>query len=349
MAHARSGQARRISAVRPAYPQERQRGLNSGRDRNDRSAAKLAVTTTPSLVVRTSHLANRRSSGRRRSHWTRGRCSAQATPTARLRIPVRAGAPTGLAARHSSLVHSPRRRRRGRRNCRSTVGRLEVRWRHHGRCRNTPTLTATIRAGADTLRNPSPWPNSAVSGCLTCGGRPGRECSLFVAGKVGWKTGQTGFRPHESLRAIAPGGLQLNAGTGPSEDRDVGDATPRDRQCGRCLLIPRPPGLSEVPSESNWRSYWDAPNAYRLWALELRAQGSGGRLISNNMQVKLGREKQSSRNWLAGPGAGQDDRGRASTLPAPSCDRCLASGAGTGCCPSGTSSASPNASKPLLR
>lgn len=54
------------------------------------------------------------------------------------------------------------------------------------------------------------------------------------------------------------------------------------------VLIPRPAALSEDPSGSNWRSYWAAPNAYRLWSLTLQVQGPDGRLISHNMQVKLG-------------------------------------------------------------
>jgi hypothetical protein len=57
---------------------------------------------------------------------------------------------------------------------------------------------------------------------------------------------------------------------------------------GRYLLLPRPAALSENPSGSNWRPYWDAPAAYRLWVLTLRAQGPDGRLISHNLQVKIG-------------------------------------------------------------
>ncbi len=54
------------------------------------------------------------------------------------------------------------------------------------------------------------------------------------------------------------------------------------------MLIPRPAALSEGSSGSNWRSYWAAPDAYRLWSLTLQARGPDERLISHNMQVKLG-------------------------------------------------------------
>ena len=57
---------------------------------------------------------------------------------------------------------------------------------------------------------------------------------------------------------------------------------------GRYLLIPRPAALSEDPSGSNRRSYWDAPHAYRLWALALSAQGPDGRPSSHDLQVKIG-------------------------------------------------------------
>lgn len=57
---------------------------------------------------------------------------------------------------------------------------------------------------------------------------------------------------------------------------------------GRYLLIPRATALSENPSGSNWRSFWDAPDAYRLWTVTLRAQGPNEELISHNLQVKLG-------------------------------------------------------------
>jgi hypothetical protein len=57
---------------------------------------------------------------------------------------------------------------------------------------------------------------------------------------------------------------------------------------GRYLLIPRPAALSENPSGSNWRSYWEAPYAYRLWTVTLRVQGPDEQLISHNLQVKLG-------------------------------------------------------------
>jgi hypothetical protein len=54
------------------------------------------------------------------------------------------------------------------------------------------------------------------------------------------------------------------------------------------VLLSRPAALSESPDRSNWRSYWDAPDAYRLWSVTLRAQGPNGQLISHNAQVKLG-------------------------------------------------------------
>lgn len=56
----------------------------------------------------------------------------------------------------------------------------------------------------------------------------------------------------------------------------------------RYVLIPRPAALSEVPYGANWRPYWEAPEAYRLWTVTLRAEGPDGRLVSHNMQVKLG-------------------------------------------------------------
>lgn len=64
--------------------------------------------------------------------------------------------------------------------------------------------------------------------------------------------------------------------------------TPPASDQGRYLLIPRPAALSENPSGSNWRSYWQAPDAYRLWGVTLRAQGPEGQRISHDLQVKLG-------------------------------------------------------------
>ncbi len=46
--------------------------------------------------------------------------------------------------------------------------------------------------------------------------------------------------------------------------------------------------MNEDPLGRNWRFYWDAPWAYRIWSITLRAQGPEGQLISHNMQVKLG-------------------------------------------------------------
>jgi hypothetical protein len=54
------------------------------------------------------------------------------------------------------------------------------------------------------------------------------------------------------------------------------DETFRTLDQGRYLLIPRPAALSENPYGSNWRSYWEAPHAYRLWAVTLCAQGPEG-------------------------------------------------------------------------
>jgi hypothetical protein len=57
---------------------------------------------------------------------------------------------------------------------------------------------------------------------------------------------------------------------------------------GRYLLVPRPAALSENPSGSNSRSYWDAPYAYRLWTVTLCVQAPDEQFISHNLQVKLG-------------------------------------------------------------
>lgn len=66
------------------------------------------------------------------------------------------------------------------------------------------------------------------------------------------------------------------------------DKTAVTSAVGPYLLIPRPAALSENPHGSNWRSYWEAPDAYRLWAVALRAQGPERQLVSHNLQVKLG-------------------------------------------------------------
>ena len=68
----------------------------------------------------------------------------------------------------------------------------------------------------------------------------------------------------------------------------AGDQARTAGDTDRYLLLPRAAALSEDPSGSNWRSYWDAPHAYRLWTLTLRAQAPDGRLISHNLQIKLG-------------------------------------------------------------
>lgn len=67
----------------------------------------------------------------------------------------------------------------------------------------------------------------------------------------------------------------------------AGDTRAADNT-GRYLLVPRAAALSENPSGSNWRPYWDAPDAYRLWTVTLGAQGPNGRPISHNLQVKAG-------------------------------------------------------------
>lgn len=64
--------------------------------------------------------------------------------------------------------------------------------------------------------------------------------------------------------------------------------TPTAPAQGRYLLIPRPAALSENPSGHNSRSYWEAPQGYRLWTVTLCVQGPDVRLISHNVQVKLG-------------------------------------------------------------
>jgi hypothetical protein len=38
----------------------------------------------------------------------------------------------------------------------------------------------------------------------------------------------------------------------------------------------------------NARSYWDTPDTYRLWTMTFQVEGPDGRLISHNMQIKLG-------------------------------------------------------------
>lgn len=80
-----------------------------------------------------------------------------------------------------------------------------------------------------------------------------------------------------------------------SSDRVPGDdshssasATSAAPGLARYVLIGRPAGVSEDPSGHNWRPFWEAPEAYRLWSVTLRAEGPDGRLISHKMQVKLG-------------------------------------------------------------
>jgi hypothetical protein len=67
----------------------------------------------------------------------------------------------------------------------------------------------------------------------------------------------------------------------------ISDASAADGN-GRWVLLPRAAALSENPSGSNWRSYWEAPYAYRLWTVTLRAQRPDGRPVSHNLQVKIG-------------------------------------------------------------
>ena len=61
--------------------------------------------------------------------------------------------------------------------------------------------------------------------------------------------------------------------------------TPAADKTGRYLLVPRPAALSENSSGSNWRPYWDVPDAYRLWTVTLGAQGPNGRPISPDRAV----------------------------------------------------------------
>jgi hypothetical protein len=54
------------------------------------------------------------------------------------------------------------------------------------------------------------------------------------------------------------------------------------------LLISLPAELSEDPSGLSDRSYWEAPDAYRIWEIGFRVQGPDGHLLSHNLQFKLG-------------------------------------------------------------
>ncbi len=102
-------------------------------------------------------------------------------------------------------------------------------------------------------------------------------------------TQATEFVRQRSRESSAAWGSAWSANLGVYVWRVVaGDQARTAGDTDRYLLLPRAAALSEDPAGSNWRSYWDAPHAYRLWPSTLRAQAPDGRLISHNLQIKLG-------------------------------------------------------------